>query len=637
MIDLEINVVSSDIVLAVQVGGLTVYGGGGGEGGTGESAYDVAVNNGYVGTESQWLLSLRGAQGLQGPAGSQGAQGIQGPAGDAGAQGIQGVKGDTGNQGIQGPQGPAGADGSSFSANSLAVVTAIADPATSKIVIEEAGVAKRITLANLGQAADTLTDAGTVLASDIVTLNRGGVDYKTTMTAIAAAVALINGGTPDTTAPTLSSPTGTQTGTTTASGTVTTNEANGTLYFMASINATETAATVKAGATQAISSTGSKSVAVTGLTANTLYYMHYLHRDAAGNDSTVSNSASFTTAAAGDTTAPVLSLPLGTQTGSTTASGGATTNEANGTLYRYISANSTETAATIKAANLTTAVSATGAVAVAFTGLTANTLYYAHYVHRDAAGNDSNVVSSASFTTAAAGAAPTAGVTSLAGTSGDDSVTLTWVNASGGTGWRVEQSPTGANTWTTSTLAVAATSTGAKVGGLAGATGYDFRVTVFNGSGDGPSTTLVNKVTLAAMIVSGYSGNAVKTAISVSSSTASTYSSSQGTLRGLLFDKTAATQYWAISNPPASAKCGWSNSSTVPPAEITDAQNLAGGSSVNGMSPMAKPGQFVDDNYLWLDTNTNTGTSNWYFWVLPLNGHAQCMNAGAPLAITLAA
>jgi hypothetical protein len=33
------------------------------------------------------------------------------------------------------------------------------------------------------------------------------------------------------------------------------------------------------------------------LTASTVYYYHYVHRDAAGNDSTVSNSSSFTTSA----------------------------------------------------------------------------------------------------------------------------------------------------------------------------------------------------------------------------------------------------------------------------------------------------------------------------------------------------
>lgn len=104
-----------------------------------------------------------------------------------------------------------------------------------------------------------------------------------------------------------------------------------------------------------------------------------------------------------DTAAPVLSAPTATTTGSTTASGSVTTDEANGTLYFYASANAAETAATIKTSDSSQAVSATGAQAVSFTGLTPSTVYYAHYVHVDAAtaANESNVVSSAQFTTAA--------------------------------------------------------------------------------------------------------------------------------------------------------------------------------------------------------------------------------------------
>jgi len=116
------------------------------------------------------------------------------------------------------------------------------------------------------------------------------------------AFGLVNSG--DVTAPTLTSPTGTQTGSTTASGTVTTDEGNGTLYYLASTNATETAVTVKAASSQAVSGTGSQSVSFAGLTASTTYYAHYCHRDAAGNDSAVANSTSFTTAAASSAHSP---------------------------------------------------------------------------------------------------------------------------------------------------------------------------------------------------------------------------------------------------------------------------------------------------------------------------------------------
>lgn len=210
------------------------------------------------------------------------------------------------------------------------------------------------------------------------------------------------GGGGDTTAPTLTSPTGASTGSTTGSGTVSTNEANGTLYRLASTNATESAATVKAAAlSQAVSATGTQSVTFTGLTASTTYYAHYVHTDLAGNDSARVSSASFTTAAAGDTTAPTLTSPTGTTTGATTATGTVSTNEANGTLYYVTTVNATETAATVKAGSSQT-VTATGVQSVSRVGLAASTTYRHHFLHRDAAGNDSTVSSSAPFTTSAA-------------------------------------------------------------------------------------------------------------------------------------------------------------------------------------------------------------------------------------------
>ena len=78
------------------------------QGPQGESAYQVAVDAGYVGSESEWLASLKGEKGDQGPKGDPGEQGLQGPKGDPGEQGIQGPKGDPGEQGIQGPKGDPG-------------------------------------------------------------------------------------------------------------------------------------------------------------------------------------------------------------------------------------------------------------------------------------------------------------------------------------------------------------------------------------------------------------------------------------------------------------------------------------------------------------------------------------------------
>ena len=83
-------------------------------GADGASAYEVAVANGFVGTEAQWLASLQGPAGPAGADGADGATGPQGPAGPTGPAGPQGPQGDTGPQGPAGPtgpQGPAGADG----------------------------------------------------------------------------------------------------------------------------------------------------------------------------------------------------------------------------------------------------------------------------------------------------------------------------------------------------------------------------------------------------------------------------------------------------------------------------------------------------------------------------------------------
>ena len=155
------------------IANLEISGGGSGEpGADGKSAYEIAVANGFVGTETAWLASLKGekgdigAQGPQGIPGPAGADGksvsikgtvssasdlssltnvtegdgyltsdnghlhvytngafvdigeIRGPKGDVGPQGPQGIPGPAGAQGpqgIQGEQGPAGADGKSVS------------------------------------------------------------------------------------------------------------------------------------------------------------------------------------------------------------------------------------------------------------------------------------------------------------------------------------------------------------------------------------------------------------------------------------------------------------------------------------------------------------------------------------------
>lgn len=203
---------------------------------------------------------------------------------------------------------------------------------------------------------------------------------------------------PDLVGPTLTLPTDTSTGETTGSGTVTTNDATGTLYYLASTNSTENIATIKTGSSQAVTATGIQNVVFTGLTGGTTYYAHFVHTDASGNNSNVSNAAGFLTDAAPDTTAPVLTSPTGTKTGQVTAAGSVVTDEAGGTLYYVITANSSEVAATVLAGEQQ-AVLATGIQNVVINGLTPGGSYYIHYLQVDASANESNVVSSAQFTT----------------------------------------------------------------------------------------------------------------------------------------------------------------------------------------------------------------------------------------------
>lgn len=77
----------------------------------GDSAYEVAVKQGFAGTVAQWLASLIGPQGAKG---------------DAGAQGVKGDKGDRGDQGVA---GTAGAPGVVQSVNGISAAAVTLDAA----------------------------------------------------------------------------------------------------------------------------------------------------------------------------------------------------------------------------------------------------------------------------------------------------------------------------------------------------------------------------------------------------------------------------------------------------------------------------------------------------------------------------
>lgn len=83
-------------------------------GSQGKSAYEIWEDNGYSGSQQDFLTSLIGPPGPQGDrgqpgnAGEKGPTGLQGPPGKNGTNGAPGAKGDTGPTGIQGPPGEDG-------------------------------------------------------------------------------------------------------------------------------------------------------------------------------------------------------------------------------------------------------------------------------------------------------------------------------------------------------------------------------------------------------------------------------------------------------------------------------------------------------------------------------------------------
>ena len=89
----------------------------GSRGAAGKSAYEVALQNGFTGTEADWLTSLKGQKGDAGEPGATGAKGDPGEKGDrgepgtSGEKGERGEKGDTGETGEKGDTGAPGKDG----------------------------------------------------------------------------------------------------------------------------------------------------------------------------------------------------------------------------------------------------------------------------------------------------------------------------------------------------------------------------------------------------------------------------------------------------------------------------------------------------------------------------------------------
>ena len=77
----------------------------GANGKDGSSAYEIAIENGFVGTAAEWLESLKGKDGIDGK------DGLPGKDGKDGADGLPGKDGTNGKDGLPGKDGRDGKDG----------------------------------------------------------------------------------------------------------------------------------------------------------------------------------------------------------------------------------------------------------------------------------------------------------------------------------------------------------------------------------------------------------------------------------------------------------------------------------------------------------------------------------------------
>lgn len=155
-------------------------------------------------------------------------------------------------------------------------------------------------------------------------------------------------------------------------------------------------------------------ITITMAAASTSYGIRLRGVNSVGNG-LAGNTESATSGSAGDVTAPTLSSPTDAANGQNASTGSVSTNEGNGTLYWVVTTSATApSAAQVKAGqdNTSTAATASGSQSVSGTGvqtlspapsgLTASTAYTTHFMHEDAATNQSTVSSASGFTTAAA-------------------------------------------------------------------------------------------------------------------------------------------------------------------------------------------------------------------------------------------
>jgi chitodextrinase len=241
----------------------------------------------------------------------------------------------------------------------------------------------------------------------------------------------------------------------------TTNEASNTQVEYGTTTAYGLVTTINATMVRA------HSQGLTGLAASTLYNYRVKSRDAAGNLAT-SGNFTFTTAAAPDVTAPLISSVAASNVSSTAATITWTTNEASNTQVEY---------GTTTAYGLVTTINSTLVTAHSqgLIGLSASTLYNYRVKSRDAAGN---LATSGNFTfTTAATPDTTAPAISSAVASSvtHNAAMITWTTDEA-SNTQVEYGTTTAYGLVTTINATMVTAHSQGLAGLAASTLYNYRV-----------------------------------------------------------------------------------------------------------------------------------------------------------------
>lgn len=145
------------------------------KGDPGKSAYQVAVDNGFSGTEEEWLASLVGPQGPTGSTGATGATGPVGATGSTGPTGATGSTGPTGATGATGSTGPTGATGSTGPVGATGS-TGPTGPTGATGATGADGFSPTATVTKSGSVATiTITDKNSTTTA---TVNDGVTDYS---------------------------------------------------------------------------------------------------------------------------------------------------------------------------------------------------------------------------------------------------------------------------------------------------------------------------------------------------------------------------------------------------------------------------------------------------------------------------